>query len=181
MLTSLPEAAIEANAPLHDELENNAGPIDSDEEKDAVMAAITRSRPQPLVRNVMVPIRRKYQYVRMKEMLANAMGGIRGRGLFAVGDFSSREPASAADGDTSGMCITLNVGLSLTVSSMIYNEIKLAFEVSFLRIGRAALDVERIWTCVGCVRTWPRHLSLGPCSFVKCSGVCFWRWSYHQR
>ena len=79
------EAAIDANAPLADDFEPN-GPIDSDEEKDAVMAAIARSKPQPVAQHMYIPIRKKYQHVRMKEMLQNALGGSRGGGLFATGD-----------------------------------------------------------------------------------------------
>ncbi|KAI9886507.1 MAG: hypothetical protein M1823_001687 [Watsoniomyces obsoletus] len=101
------KAALDANAPLQDEHESNAGPIDSDEEKDAVMAGIARSNPQPLVQPILMPRRGKYQYMRMKEMLQNAMGGIRGQGLFAVGDSGAAGPAGRAsisvpDGETVG-------------------------------------------------------------------------------
>ncbi len=105
------EAAIDANAPLQDEHEPNAGPIDSDEEKDAVMAAIARSNPQPLSQHIMVPRRRKYQYLRMKEMLHNALGGSRGQGLFAVGGDSGaaasggRASISVPDGEVAGRSI----------------------------------------------------------------------------
>lgn len=58
------------------------GPIDSDEEKDLVMAALARSRPQPLYEAYRVPLKQKYQMVRMKEMLSNALGGRAGGGLF---------------------------------------------------------------------------------------------------
>lgn len=85
------EAAIDANAPLQDDLEPT-GPVDSDEERDAVMAAISRSRPQPLVTHTLMPTRKKYQYVRMKEMLSNVLGGPRGGGLFSTG-----EPDGTAD------------------------------------------------------------------------------------
>ena len=80
-----PEAAIDANAPLQDDLENN-GPVDSDEEKDAVMAAISRSHPQPLITHTLISTKKKYQYVRIKEMLSHALGGSRGGGLFSTGD-----------------------------------------------------------------------------------------------
>ncbi|KAI9675339.1 MAG: hypothetical protein M1817_001243 [Caeruleum heppii] len=80
------KAAIDANAPLADDLDPAAGSIDSDEEKDLLMAAIARSRPQPLERTVFVETRKKYQYVRMKQMLVNALGGRSGGGLFSVGD-----------------------------------------------------------------------------------------------
>ena len=60
--------------------------MDSDEERDAVMAAVSRSlsKPQPLATRTLFPTRRKYQLVRMKEMLSNALSGNRGRGLFSV-------------------------------------------------------------------------------------------------
>ncbi|KAB8074553.1 SCA7, zinc-binding domain-containing protein [Aspergillus leporis] len=79
------KAAIDANAPLQDDMENN-GPVDSDEEKDAVMAAITRSRPQPTITHTLISTKKKYQYVRIKEMLSHALGGARGGGLFSTGD-----------------------------------------------------------------------------------------------
>jgi hypothetical protein len=82
------EAAIDANAPIPEEDLDAAltGPIDSDEERDAVMTAISRSfsRPQPLVNTTLFPTRRKYQLIRMKEMLSNAMNGPRGGSMFAV-------------------------------------------------------------------------------------------------
>ncbi|KAI1913588.1 SAGA complex subunit Sgf73 [Ophidiomyces ophidiicola] len=73
ILISIIEAAIDANAPVHDDLDGN-GPVDSDEEKDAVMAGILRSRPQPLVTHSLIPTRRKYHLVRMKEMLSQVFG-----------------------------------------------------------------------------------------------------------
>lgn len=72
---------MDANAPLIDDLDTN-GPVDSDEEKDAVMAAVARSCPRSLEQHVFVPVHRKYQLVRMKEMLGNALGG---RSLFGAG------------------------------------------------------------------------------------------------
>ncbi|KNG83456.1 SAGA complex component (Sgf73) [Aspergillus nomiae NRRL 13137] len=79
------KAAIDANAPLQDDIDNN-GPVDSDEEKDAVMAAITRSHPQPIITHTLISTKKKYQYVRIKEMLSHALGGARGGGLFSTGD-----------------------------------------------------------------------------------------------
>ncbi|QRD81856.1 mRNA capping enzyme, catalytic domain-containing protein [Aspergillus flavus] len=79
------KAAIDANAPLQDDMDNN-GPVDSDEEKDAVMAAITRSHPQPIITHTLISTKKKYQYVRIKEMLSHALGGARGGGLFSTGD-----------------------------------------------------------------------------------------------
>ncbi|PLB35556.1 deubiquitination module subunit SGF73 [Aspergillus candidus] len=85
------KAAIDANAPLQDDLENN-GPVDSDEEKDAVMAAIARSHPQPIATHTLISTKKKYQFVRIKEMLSHALGGARGGGLFSTGD--SNPPAT---------------------------------------------------------------------------------------
>ncbi|KAE8147212.1 SCA7, zinc-binding domain-containing protein [Aspergillus avenaceus] len=79
------KAAIDANAPLQDDMDNN-GPVDSDEEKDAVMAAITRSHPQPIITHTLISTKKKYQYVRIKEMLSHALGGARGGGLFSTSD-----------------------------------------------------------------------------------------------
>lgn len=78
------EAAMDANAPLPDEADP-AGPVDSDEEKDAVMAAVARSRPRPLAQHVHISTHRKYAHIRMKEMLANALAGRGGPGgLFGI-------------------------------------------------------------------------------------------------
>ncbi|KAI9750261.1 MAG: hypothetical protein M4579_006540 [Chaenotheca gracillima] len=80
------KAAIDANAPLQDEFENGGGPIDSDEEKDAIMAAVARSRPQPLERRVLIPTLTKYRYLRMKELVSSALVDNRGGGLFSPGE-----------------------------------------------------------------------------------------------
>ncbi|MCJ1453015.1 hypothetical protein MMC28_003360 [Mycoblastus sanguinarius] len=86
------KAALSAAAPLPDD-EPPTGPVDSDEEKEAVMAAIARSRPRPLEQHVFVPTARKYRHVRMKEMLGNALGvrGGGGGGLFGGAGAGGRE------------------------------------------------------------------------------------------
>ncbi|KIV95448.1 hypothetical protein PV10_03104 [Exophiala mesophila] len=99
------KAAIDANAPalLEDELDAAlGGPIDSDEEKDAVMTSIQRSlsRPQPLVTVPLFPIRQKYRQVRMKELLSNAMSGNRSGGLFSVPPESARIAPPSATSET---------------------------------------------------------------------------------
>jgi len=97
------KAAIDASASalFDDDLDNIAGPVDSDEERDAIMTSIQRSiaRPQPLVTRTLFPTRRKYQLVRMKEMLSNAMSGNRSGGLFSVPSENPRSayPASAVN------------------------------------------------------------------------------------
>lgn len=81
-------AAIDANAPLQDEDLDAAltGPVDSDEEKDTVMTAISRSlaNPQPIYQHTRILMRRKYQLIRMKEMLSNALNSNRSNNMFAV-------------------------------------------------------------------------------------------------
>lgn len=101
------EAAMDANAPLPDDYLDPSGPIDSDEEKESVMAAVARSRPRPLEQHVFVPVKRKYMYVRMKEMLGNALGGSRGGGgLFANANAregtAEERRASAGEGSSGG-------------------------------------------------------------------------------
>lgn len=102
---------MDANAPLPEDVDN-AGPVDSDEEKDNVMAAIARSRPQPLEQHIFVPTRRKYQLVRMKEMLGNALGG---RGLFggpvgATGGTVSGAPFTGSEGSLGATFTTTAAG-----------------------------------------------------------------------
>ena len=50
------------------------------------MTAVSRglSRPQPIVTTTLFSTRRKYQLVRMKEMLSNALTGNRSGNLFGV-------------------------------------------------------------------------------------------------
>ncbi|CAG8054749.1 unnamed protein product [Penicillium olsonii] len=79
------KAAIDANAPLQEDIENT-GPVDSDEERDSVMAAIARSAPQPLVQHPLITTKSKYRYVRIKEQMSHAMGVRSGGGLFSNGD-----------------------------------------------------------------------------------------------
>ncbi|KAH8724272.1 SCA7, zinc-binding domain-containing protein [Phaeosphaeriaceae sp. PMI808] len=66
-------AAIDANAPLPEDLEPS-GAVDSDEEKDTIMAALARHRPRPLATYTHVSQRSKYQYIRMKGMIRSALG-----------------------------------------------------------------------------------------------------------
>ena len=96
------KAALEAKAPLLDDGPPE-GPVDSDEEKDAVMAGMARIRPMPLDHHVFVPTTRKYKHIRMKEMLGNALGsrGQGGGGLFGSGN---REP-SASEGAMPGSMV----------------------------------------------------------------------------
>lgn len=94
---------MDANAPLPDEADP-AGPVDSDEEKDAVMAAVARSRPRPLAQHVHISTHRKYAHIRMKEMLANALAGRGGPGgLFGINAVTTGvgvNAGSSTDGTT---------------------------------------------------------------------------------
>lgn len=75
-LTPPTEAAIDANAPLEDEDEANAGHVDSDEETAAVMAALSKWNPQPVIpQPILMPIKRQYQLARLREQLDNATSG----------------------------------------------------------------------------------------------------------
>ncbi|CZR69990.1 related to SGF73-SAGA associated factor [Phialocephala subalpina] len=66
------KAAIDANAPLEDEEENN-GPVDSDEELTAVMHGLSNWDPQPVVQPLVhVPIEKEYHRKRLYEQLMNA-------------------------------------------------------------------------------------------------------------
>ncbi|KAL8775396.1 MAG: hypothetical protein Q9209_000404 [Squamulea sp. 1 TL-2023] len=77
------KAAMDANAALVDDIDANV-PVDSDEEKDAVMAGLARWRPQPLAQHVFTGCRPKYNRIRIKEALAQALAGQRGSNMFAV-------------------------------------------------------------------------------------------------
>jgi SAGA-associated factor 73 len=73
---SFTEAAIDANAPLEDEDDANAGPVDSDEETTAVMGALAHWNPQPVVpQPILNPIRRQYSLARLHEQLQMATNG----------------------------------------------------------------------------------------------------------
>lgn len=71
---------MESQTHLADEADGDKAPVDSDEERDAVMAALARSRPRPLYTAPLVPLHRKYQMIRIKEMMASALGGGSGGG-----------------------------------------------------------------------------------------------------
>ncbi|KAJ6141647.1 3-oxoacyl- synthase [Penicillium chermesinum] len=83
------KAAIDANAPLQDDIDTN-GPVDSDEERDTVMAAIARSNPRPLESHTLISSKTKYRYVRIKEQMLHAFGGRGGGGIFSTDD--SQQP-----------------------------------------------------------------------------------------
>ncbi|KAF2270097.1 SCA7-domain-containing protein [Lojkania enalia] len=75
-------AAIDANAPLPEDLEPS-GAVDSDEEKEAIMAALQRHRPRPMASFTPVSQKSKYQYIRMKDMLRSALGTPHGGSIYS--------------------------------------------------------------------------------------------------
>ncbi|UPX21053.1 SAGA complex subunit Sgf73 [Ascochyta rabiei] len=92
-------AAIDANAPLPEDLEPS-GAVDSDEEKDSIMAALARHKPRPLATYTHVSQRSKYQYIRMKDMIRSALGAPPGASAFG-------NPPSATDGMNGGLRLGL--------------------------------------------------------------------------
>lgn len=93
MLTNVAEAALDATAPVEDEEEANAGPVDSDEETGAVMASLAQWRPRPLVpQPTFAPIRRTYQMARLHEQLHMATNGGRANIFQVTGYGAQRLP-----------------------------------------------------------------------------------------
>ncbi|KAK3495157.1 uncharacterized protein B0T23DRAFT_403928 [Neurospora hispaniola] len=84
-------AAIDANAPLEDDDDPNAGAVDSDEETAAVMNALANWRPQPVVpQPIIAPIKRQYQLARLHEQLQTVTNGGR-LNIFKVVGFGAQK------------------------------------------------------------------------------------------
>ncbi|KAF2164685.1 hypothetical protein M409DRAFT_67793 [Zasmidium cellare ATCC 36951] len=82
----LQKAAFDANAPNPDDDNLPTGPVDSEEEKDAVVSAIARCwGGKPLYENTPVPLRRKYEQNRLRGMMQSAFGSRGGGGFFGSG------------------------------------------------------------------------------------------------
>lgn len=73
--------------------DGTGGKVDSDEECGAVMEGIRRAlaAPRPLYERPVASVRSRVGLVRIKESLANALGGSRGGGLFATSAQTSRD------------------------------------------------------------------------------------------
>lgn len=97
----LHKAALASGAPLpEDGLDGGGqGPVDSDEEREAVMAGVARAAPRPLAERVGVSVRQRVQAVRMREMLSQALAGNRGGNLFAVGPRKGMGAGASGGGD----------------------------------------------------------------------------------
>lgn len=66
----LTEAALDANAPIEDDDDPNAGPVDSDEEYNAVMSALKNWNPQPVVPQPQLnTLKRETQLARLRQQL----------------------------------------------------------------------------------------------------------------
>ncbi|KAF1733457.1 hypothetical protein CRV24_007358 [Beauveria bassiana] len=100
------QAALDANAPVPDEDEDNQGPVDSDEETGAVMAALSTWKPKPLVpQPIFAPIKRQYQLARLHEQLQMATNGGRTNIFQVIGYGAQRLPEGhpgLEDGDAEG-------------------------------------------------------------------------------
>jgi len=96
-------AAIDANAPLPEDIEPS-GAVDSDEEKDSVMAAFARYRPTPSAIHARIPQRFKYQHIRMKGLIRSALGAPLGGGTSVFGGLGL------------GMGMGIGLGMSDTMS-----------------------------------------------------------------
>ncbi|KAJ4387007.1 SAGA complex subunit Sgf73 [Neurospora sp. IMI 360204] len=84
-------AAIDANAPLEDDDDPNAGAVDSDEETAAVMNALANWRPQPVIpQPIIAPIKRQYQLARLHEQLQTVTNGGR-LNIFKVVGFGAQK------------------------------------------------------------------------------------------
>ncbi|KAI1212194.1 SCA7, zinc-binding domain-containing protein [Annulohypoxylon truncatum] len=95
------KAALDANAPLEDDDDANAGPVDSDEETAAVMGALARWNPQPVVpQPIFAPIKRTYQLARLHEQLQTATNGGRTNIFKVVGLGAQRLPENHAANHT---------------------------------------------------------------------------------
>ncbi|KAK2612964.1 SAGA complex subunit Sgf73 [Conoideocrella luteorostrata] len=86
------KAALDANAPVEDDDANN-GPVDSDEETGAVMTALSRWNPQPIIpQPFFAPMKRQYQYARLHEQLQLATNGGRTNIFQVVGYGAQKLP-----------------------------------------------------------------------------------------
>ncbi|KAJ1337460.1 SAGA-associated factor 73 [Microdochium nivale] len=84
------KAALDANAPVEDEDEAATGPVDSDEETAAVMSALARWNPQPVIPPpIFQPIKRTYQLARLHEQLQQATNGGR-TNIFKVNGYGAQ-------------------------------------------------------------------------------------------
>ncbi|KAI1374676.1 SCA7, zinc-binding domain-containing protein [Hypoxylon crocopeplum] len=92
------KAALDANAPMEDDDDANAGPVDSDEETAAVMGALARWNPQPVLpQPIFAPIKRTYQLARLHEQLQTATNGGRTNIFKVVGFGAQKLPDNHAD------------------------------------------------------------------------------------
>lgn len=83
------EAALASNATAPEDLADaQSGPVDSDEERDAVLSAVSRAFPRPIFQHPLISVAARTRQIRLKDVLANALGGTRGAGLFSTANAS---------------------------------------------------------------------------------------------
>lgn len=83
---------------MEDEDDVNAAPVDSDEETAAVMSALARWNPQPVLpQPVFNPIKRTYQLARLHEQLQTATNGGRSNIFKVIGFGTKKLPDSHGD------------------------------------------------------------------------------------
>lgn len=119
---------MDANAPLQDDFEP-PGTVDSDEERDAVMAAINRAYRHnpftgsrlaggPLYSAPIMSATSRYKMHRIKDQLHNALSGTNGHDLFAVR--ASQSSSAGFFGENAGMMHEpADMGLSSRRSSVV--------------------------------------------------------------
>ncbi|KAK9457993.1 SCA7, zinc-binding domain-containing protein [Dipodascopsis uninucleata] len=66
------QAALTSSAQLAEDMELANGPVDSDEEVESVMMGVQRAYPIPMEHKIIMPVRIKHHFFRMREMFANA-------------------------------------------------------------------------------------------------------------
>lgn len=83
---------------MEDDDDANAGPVDSDEETAAVMGALARWNPQPVLpQPIFAPIKRTYQLARLHEQLQTATNGGRTNIFKVVGYGAQKLPDNHTD------------------------------------------------------------------------------------
>lgn len=88
---------MDANAPVEED-DDNAAPVDSDEETAAVMSALARWNPQPVMpQPIFTPIKRTYQLARLHEQLQTATNGGRSNIFKVVGYGAQKLPDGHID------------------------------------------------------------------------------------
>lgn len=88
--TESTEAALDANAPIEEDDDPNAGPVDSDEEYNAVMSALRKWDPQPVVPQPQLNfLKRETQLARLRHAIDAATDNGR-KSIFKVKGYGAQ-------------------------------------------------------------------------------------------